>query len=223
MHQPADHLASIRAESSHQCENRWLSWTYGQLKDASLRLARGMLKAGVERGSTLATVIPDGIESELLLWVSAILQLTLAALDVGLLSAGREDQLKEYVTRISPQTAVFPDANSVALFNQALQTLGIGVNLRLILEGTSSGWTPLEEMAAAGPLVDIKVSGLAQDAALEQGGNRIAVILFMSGTLTGRLKGCPLKVRGLLNGTLNACCLEEVPPRCRLVWLCVPR
>lgn len=43
----------------------------------------------------MVTLIANGIECPIMLWASAILQLTLAPLDVKLLDVGREDQLKD--------------------------------------------------------------------------------------------------------------------------------
>ena len=212
MHQSWDHFAKLLPHAERNARRQWLSWTYAELKHASLSLAAGMQDHGVKRGSVVATFINNGIENELLLWVSAILQLTLAPLDPGLLSPGRDDQLKDYITRLHPQTVVVSDASAANAMDDVLARYDIRTETKVTLEKSANpGWTPLESLAVAFPESDEEPSCLAQKATLEDSGKRVALVLFTSGTSTGRPKGCPLTVRGMLNGAVNDMAFADLP------------
>ena len=229
MHQPADHFAMLTPNAKDHNQGPWLSWTYGELKHASVRLAAGMQKAGVERGSTIATLIPNGIECYLVLWVSAILQLTLAPLDPGLVDSGREDQLKDYMAGISPQTVLVVGFPAAEALDKTMKECGIAFKVSLMLEQAAvPPWTSLSDVAATTIADELDDAGLAQDTALYDSGARVAAILFTSGTSSGRPKGCPLRVRNLLNCLVNDCAFVEFPSSInmqnvnfRVIWLCV--
>lgn len=56
-------------------------------------------------------------------------------------------------------------------------------------------------------------NALAQDPALDQDGDRVAIILFTSGTSSGTPQGCPRTVRNLLASTVGACGVPDLTNR----------
>jgi 4-coumarate--CoA ligase len=198
MHQSADHLAGLFPNSRVQRETRWLSWTYSELRHVAIRLASGLVAGGVKRGSTVATLVPNGIEHVLLFWVAAMLQLTLAPLDPGLVTSGRQEQLRDYLQRLSPDAVVVQDNAGTEAVDMAANACAIDLSTRVSLDGVGqNGWRSLEQLAVASSTPDDSVT--EQDAALEQDRERTAAILFTSGTSSGRPKGCPLSTKNLLN------------------------
>lgn len=206
MHQPPDHLAHFRAPSFQPSKQTCLQWTFADLHHATFLLAAGLRAQGVRRGASLVTLLENRVECVLLLWVSAVLQLTLAPLDPRLLDAGREEQLREYMRRLRPDVVVVQHPEGAECVDGALQANGIQSAVKVALEASDKqDW---KDFARLGPRegaeLDCDDPALAQDSALDQDGDRIAIILFTSGTSSGNPKGCPRTVRNLLASTVGA-------------------
>ncbi len=214
MHQTVDHLARLMPDKNAVRLGSWLEWTYAEFRHAAIKVAAAMLAAGVKRGSTLVTLIPNGIESELVLWVVAVLQLTLAPLDVGLSAAGRREQLCDYLSRLSPHIVMVSDADGAASLDEALTECGLKTTLRLSsLETGKDGWRSLEGLASSASSKEGVNAVTQQDNALEDGGKRTAGILFTSGTSTRRPKGCMMSATNVLNTAINEGAIKDLPER----------
>ncbi|KAF7186137.1 Acyl-CoA ligase sidI [Pseudocercospora fuligena] len=207
MFQPAEHLEFLKVSSKN--EDTWLRWTYADLMNATIRMAAGFEERGVQRGSFLLTFMPNGIERELLSWVAVALQLTIVPLDEGLLREGREDELKHYVTSVSPDIVVVGDENRAKGWERLFDA---GTGLRLCLQPvTRSYWQVFAEVASTKPQDEVYALISKQDEELEQNKQRVQAILFTSGTSIGRPKGCPLTVRGFLHTAASHGCWRGSP------------
>lgn len=214
MHQSAAHLSSLRSPSSPPMPagGRCLQWTFSDLRHASLLLARGFHTRGVHRGSTMVTLVANGIECVLLLWVSAILQLTFAPLDVKLLDPGREEQLRDYMRRLKPAVVVVPEAEGGRAVDAALLAVDARAGLKVSLaESNVSYWRELVGISSSESESDEAI--LSHDEVLDQNGDRVAILLFTSGTSTGRPKGCPRTVRNLLSANVGEFAFLNIPQK----------
>ena len=226
MHQPVGHLAELLSNDRGGKDGPLLSWTYAELEQATLRLAAGLLEIGVERGSTIALFLPSGIEGELMLWVSTVLQVTFVPLDPGLLHSGREEQLDGYLLRLLPQTVLVVGPEGADSLDRACKRCDVAATTLLTVEEIQKAeWLSLTNAAghasSSSGAVDRSI-----DAPSEDNGNRVAAILFTSGTSSGRPKGCPLTARNLLNTITNDLGLVDFPSSIvmhsaafRTIWL----
>lgn len=208
--QSQGYLSQLKPATSKPSKPRYLSWTLNDVRHASILLAAGFQDRGIKRGSTILTLIPNGLECILLSWVSAILQLTYSPLDLRLLVPGREEQLREYMKRIKPDTVVVPDESATKTLDAALSDVGMKVGVKISIAETSmSGWDHLPKLASPDQDTSLHEAALAQDPQLDRNGDRIALILFTSGTSTGQPKGCLRSVNNMLAGTVgNAGCMD---------------
>ena len=173
-------------------------------KHASLRLAKALELAGMQRGSTIAMLLPNGIECHLILWVSAILQLTLMPLDPGIWNRARREQLEDYIKRLSPETVILGDNTGLEAIDETAETCGATIKARIAFSQTTvPGWTSVMDLVERSLSSGTDSVTTPQDISLEGNGERVAVILFTSGTSSGRPKGCPLSVKNVLNCAIN--------------------
>ena len=217
MHQPADYLSTLRRKASQQsATTTCLQWSFADLHQASLLIAHGFHERGVKRGTTLVTFLSNGIECMIMLWVSAVMQLTLAPLDPRLLDGGREGQLQDYLRRLDPAVVVVPTGEGAEKIELAVQALGMaGPGLKVSIEEIEMAeWVELIKLAPSGK-TDISMieSSLAQEPAIDREGKRIAAIYFTSGTTSGRPKGCPRTVQNLLSGATGMFAMPHVADR----------
>lgn len=216
MHQPANHLSHLRPSSSNMSSGvKCLQWTFADLRHAAISVARVFHKKGAERGSTIVTLIPNGVECVLLFWVAVALQLTLAPLDPRLLDVGREQQLRDYMERLQPAIVVVPGGDGAGAVDQALESANVEHGPRVSLAMLESNrWHWLADLVPSGvDDAEIDDALLTQDAALEANGSRVGIILFTSGTSSGQPKGCPRSVRNLLAGAVAEFAMPDVPHR----------
>ncbi|KAK5171908.1 uncharacterized protein LTR77_003545 [Saxophila tyrrhenica] len=216
MHQAPNHLAKLIRNPKTRSNDPWLCWTHADVKRAALSVSAGMTAAGVQRGPTVATFISNGVESELMLWIAAVLQITLVPLDFGLVMKGRREQLDDYLKRLNPDVVVVGDeAGAEALdeaLDEALGECGLDTILRVVCSETErDGWRSFESLGVAELTDEQEASVTKQDAGIEKHGDRPAVILFTSGTSTGRPKGCPLSATNVLNASVNLAAVRDLP------------
>ncbi|KAI5362167.1 Putative AMP-dependent synthetase/ligase, ANL domain, AMP-binding enzyme domain superfamily [Septoria linicola] len=195
-YQPADHLSWL-VPPDNAARARHLNWTYSQLKDATVRIAARFLEQGVQRGSTLVTFLPNGIERELLTWVSVALQLTLMPLDPALFEPGRKAELEHYITSVTPHVVVVRNAEAASEWDKCSAN---SEALKLSLEPISRPeWIGLEALSANQyDQATAEALVAQQDLAIENDNERIAAILYTSGTSSGKPKGCAIASRQFL-------------------------
>ncbi|KAK5701096.1 hypothetical protein LTR17_022893 [Elasticomyces elasticus] len=202
-HQASTHLAELtrpkngiaQPDRGHGLD--YLSWTYTQLHGAALGVVAGMIANDVKPGSTIVTLIPNGVESLLLLWVSTIMRLTLAPLDVGALTEARHEELLALLQTLKPHVVVVQSLDDAKKIESLLRDSGILLpQVRFQLDSGLSmqyGWKTLTSLVQDGYGHDIDQQTLL-DRARSHEPDRIALIMFTSGTSSGKPKGCPRHV-----------------------------
>lgn len=212
-HQAADHLVKLLPPDSRDRQQSCLVWSYREIRHASLVLAKAMTDLGVKRGSTMMVPIPNGVETHLIRLVSWILQITIVVLDADLVEPPRHDELAFFTQTMSPALILVPsDKDTSAVTNAAGES---GHKYDFIFrtqpseELPSHSWAQIDaEKYSSESLEEL---ARQEDEALEKDGNRVAVVLFTSGTTTGRPKGCPLSVRNIVSTCLNEMWVSDVP------------
>ena len=188
-HQAADHASFLVGKTSINRES-CLSWSLEDMYHGASRIAAALEARGVERGSILMTLLPNSGEWCLMYWVSAMLQLTLVPLDSALLTPGREDQLLYFLDMLKPSSVIVAGNEQSAAFDKTSAKVTGSITTKLISQNTSpqdSSWTNLHAL-----VTNVQPqSQIYQDESIDQHGTRNALILFTSGTSTGRPKGCP--------------------------------
>lgn len=184
-------------------EHGCLSLTYQKLHRGALDLVKGLLHHGARSGTTLLYVVPNGGEYALLMWAGAILQLTLSAVDPGVLEADREDELRSYLELLKPSVVVVPNACHAVAVNTAAARSKLKLDLGVFLQNDShsdkqgamtQGWVSFRQVLDQSMLVASFNEHRLLDEARRDNPARIHSIMFTSGTSAGRPKGCPLSV-----------------------------
>ncbi|KAK5719564.1 hypothetical protein LTR17_015350 [Elasticomyces elasticus] len=206
-HQASTHLAELvkvqdaAGQPGPDHGSDCLSWTFTQLHVAAMGVVKGMVASGVKPGSTIVTLIPNGVESLLLLWVSTIMRFTLAPLDVGALTEARHEELLALLQTLKPDVVVVQSLDDAKKMELLLRESGIPLpQLRFQLDsgvstqnGWQSKWRTLTSLVEEGFEYDIDQQSLL-DRARSYEPDRIALIMFTSGTSSGKPKGCPRHV-----------------------------
>ena len=205
VHQSTDHLAPLTRDQERGQANGTINgsagclvWSYAQLQSASLKLAKALHARGVKTGDTVATLIPNGIEYLLLLWSAAILKYTLASLDAGAVGRTRSVELQSYLRRLKPVVIVISNTEGSKTIDDALggQAQAPLLKLRLDtqpMQSTSNGWTTLLDFATDRSAETVATEPLLQNAR-SNNPDYNSLILFTSGTSSGKPKGCPRHV-----------------------------
>lgn len=201
-HQPHDHLQALRpADGKKDLPiDNCLIWTYDDLHNASLKLIAGLAKHGVKAGATIATFIPNGIEPSLFNWTSMIGKYTYAPLDPGASNPVRSVEARTVLEMIEPDVVVVQDATAAAGLDLLLASLTGKPTLKIVLDASvtpPSGWANLLDIGS--DTINEEAKQDIEREALVDDLERIAVILFTSGTTTGKPKGCPLTVKNRIH------------------------
>lgn len=171
--------------------------TYSQLHRAALTLASGLLANDIQPGSTVLTLIPNGGEYAILLYLCTLMRLTFASLDPTALDASRVEELRDLMQGINPGVVVVPDESGARAIDSLTESGGLPRPFGISLAGDHvNGWKTLLSL-----MTDARSSPMDEFALLEQAReddpNRIHSILFTSGTSAGRPKGCPQRVASM--------------------------
>lgn len=207
MHQPADHLAEwlgpdrelqFLIKSSDATKN-CLVLTYAQLHAGALRLAAGLTAQGILPGSRVLCVISNGVEYALILWTCAVLRLTLAALDLSILS--NKEVLVTHLESLQPDVIFVDDIQGATYIEAALTQIpstppsSLGVLLNHQEGHTLQRWVTFRHLLEVSPsTTDNFDAAVILNDARNDDPERIYSILFTSGTSAWRPKGCPLRV-----------------------------
>lgn len=181
-----------------------LRWNYAQLRRAAASVSNSdAFSKDLVPGSTIVTILPSCVEWALFQWVSALRCLTFVPLDTSLLLPERKSQLISYLERLRPALLVVENedaANAVSHASAAgkfvaLRGLCLSAMNNSIHHSKNESWLTMAEI--------IRGAGSPLPKPVPDRLDRIALILFTSGTSTGRPKGCPATVKNLLASTAN--------------------
>ena len=188
-HQSSNLLSSLKLPAID--DQRYLRWTYAQLKEASDRLASSFARRGLRRGTALVVLLHKSAQWALCLWAAARLGCPFVPINPTI--ATRAHELQHMLGSLEVGALVVHD-NSIAeqlSVNASLQVQGIG--LRLVASGCGeTDWEALDSFLHTPDAPETKVE--------DQGMDDTALVLFTSGT-TSLPKGCPHS-----NRTIAAMC-----------------
>lgn len=196
MHQPTNHLDGFLRLAGQEDAGRdfdCLSLTYEQLHQTALRLASGLLANGVEPGSKVLLMVPNGGEYAVLLWTCIIARLPFTSLDPTDVTGSGSDGFKATVAALQPSVVVF-DSESInpTILKTTLDAQNLTAKPLLISVNQTDECKSLLSLARDGNSAD---NAELVEAARTQDPDRLHSIIFTSGT-SGRPKGCPLRVGG---------------------------
>ncbi|KAJ6104358.1 fatty-acid-CoA ligase [Penicillium sp. IBT 18751x] len=174
-----------------------LSWSFAQLRRGATRIASVIDNEGVQPGSLMILFLPSCAEWSLMTWVSALRCLTVVTLDPAITQPGQEQLLEEYVEKLKPSVVVVvTQASAVAVdkVRNKVRSYGsfIGITVN-DLEKPLQSWTSLPGISVRDFTNELEARPAAVDSL-----NRVATIIFTSGTSSGKPKGSVRTVRDLL-------------------------
>ena len=205
-HQAGDHLQTLTGKDHSQQGH--LTWTYRDLHQASFRLASAFLNSRLQpECSTIICFIPNGIEWALLLWTSMLLKMPISPLDMGGLWPQRSSELESYLTSIKADAIIVPDVEGATAVDAMLKKLNLEPYSKIVLAGTHQGWSTLLDfgMNAKQIMSDTQMVTEARKDDLD----RVSIVLFTSGTSSGKPKGCPRSVSNVMHFMERVTWIEE--------------
>jgi len=207
-HQAPDHLQDLAGAHPNGTNEHLpcLTWTYTDMQRAALKVIVGLRVRSITPGSTVVTLIPNGIEWAVLFWASMLEKFTLSSLDLGALTEPRAAELRSLLCTLQPDVIVVPDADGAVAVQRALEGQSKQPSVKITLDQDSvrapAEWTSLIDMARS-PEPEGSGSVLTrasiEEAARTDDYDRTQLILFTSGTSTGKPKGCPRTVGMMLH------------------------
>jgi len=207
MHQSSNHLSEFIPvdddfeQQMNGVPHTYMTLTYTQLHRAAILLAAGMTANGVNPGSTILTLIPNGSEYSVVLWTCPILRLTISSLDPSILDNTDLAELRRLMKILQPRIVVVPNAAGARAVNKTVEDLGLAQPLGIVLGEDSEyhmsyGWKSLLALA-----VDALSCSLDEEALINNARNddpqRTHSIFFTSGTSAGEPKGCPQRTSSI--------------------------
>lgn len=193
VHQSPNHLKRLVGPGSATNSGPYLSWTYDQMKSGAFRLRSAFTAAGIQPGSVLMSFIPNCAEWTLLFWTAALMELNFVPLDARILELARVEEFTYLLQSLKPSAIVVESAAQAEIIDEADKRLRLELNLKVCLAQSipsrPSWWT-------FGGLADLGTEALSDVAPVigSKTMDRVALIIFTSGTSTGRPKGCPWTV-----------------------------
>jgi len=115
----------------------------------------GLLVQGIQPGSEVVVFVPNGIESVLFIWVSAIMRLTSAHIDPGALTTGRIEKPPNFIRTLKPHALISYSIESTQAIEVAYQNTEIvppGVEICLDAAAYSDNWESLPALASRGTI-----------------------------------------------------------------------
>ncbi|KAM0328734.1 hypothetical protein ACHAQA_005147 [Verticillium albo-atrum] len=188
-----------------------LSWSFAQLRRGAARIASVIEESGVKPGSTMVVFLPSKAEWTLMMWVSALKCYTLVTLDPAIVEPGQEQLLDAYMAKVRPSLVIASSQSAAAAVDKSRSRLDgsdslfVGITVEN-LKTPQENWTSLPEIAARKFPEGIEIAPPAADNL-----DRVAMIIFTSGTSSGKPKGAVRTVRDLLRPLTGS----ELPPPLR--------
>ena len=212
MHQKPEHLEDLvglsrtrPAASLSPATAKHLVWTYSQLRTAVLKVAVLLGSRDIAKGSVLVTFIPNCVECALFMHLAALLELVYVPLDIQTLNPARKEELRFLLVTLKPDVIAVQDQAGI----EAIETLRrdvafdlkLGICLTTSIQNSGTPWNSLtslsrEDLSKAREMPDSFLKSVPD---LDQ----VLLIMFTSGTSTGRPKGCPRTARNWMHSLAN--------------------
>lgn len=228
-HQSISHLSefkkhplSLSEANSTKSSPPCLNWTFRQLHNAAVQLVFSLKLQGVNEGSMVIALIPNGVEWAILFWASFVGKFTLCCIDPGALLPARAQELQGHLQRLRPDAIFVADQAGSDAIDAALQSHVPRCKVTLQQsdrrsESCSTQWLRLTDLAQ--PTLHQAEIDEIEKQALKEDLHRLGSIHFTSGTSVGKPKGCPHTIRELLHCSTHGCGNHPPGPPRRLQQL----
>jgi acyl-CoA synthetase (AMP-forming)/AMP-acid ligase II len=193
LHQPPNLYGIQSPDYAAQGVEKHLQWSYSQLSSVAERMAAGLQAQGLSFGSSIVTVLRNGVEFPMAFWAAHKLSCPFVPLSSRILT--NAVQTRHMLTVADVAAIVVEDFESAAAFDQ-MWLAGARKVIKIVAgDASPEGWTSISELLEIGGRARTTQNGEngtlhAHEAEQSVESTKTVTILFTSGT-TSLSKGCP--------------------------------
>lgn len=185
-----------------------LQWSFAELRRAAVRCAAFFELHGVKPGTTVLAIIPSSAEWVVMLWVCAFRCYTIVTVDPAVLLPENKKQLQEHLDQLAPTVTVVSTRKDAVAVTECIGErspfLGLTIeDIDAVSDSASSSWASMADMA------NYNYSDSISQEPSEDHPDRLAFVIYSSGTSNNKPKGCLRTVREVVHGFDAA---DAVPP-----------
>jgi acyl-CoA synthetase (AMP-forming)/AMP-acid ligase II len=193
LHQPPNLYGIHSLDHAAQGVEKHLQWSYSQLSSVSEHLAAGLQAQGLSSGSSIITILRNGVEFPMAFWAAHKLSCPFVPLSSRTLT--NVVQTRHMLTVANLTAIIVEDFESAAAFDQMWHAGARRVIKIVAGDASPEGWTSISELLAIGRRARVNLNGEngklhTREAEHGVESSNTVSILFTSGT-TSLPKGCP--------------------------------
>lgn len=191
-----------------------LTWSFADLERAAVRLASALETIDIKPGSTILIILPPCVEWALMLWVCAFKCHTFVTVDMMVLQDGNDDLLREHMRQLSPSVVMVANASEAARIEacaDARQTSFIGITTDDSEKVYNARWSSLSQLS------NFEIPESMDLQPVKDTPDRVAMVIYTSGTTNRKPKGCLRTVEELLTPFTITGSIPPVKPPMALV------
>lgn len=191
LHQPPNLYGVNSADYTSGSLDKHLQWSYSQLSSTAANLAAGLRAQGLNPGSSIVTILKNGVEFPMAFWAAHSLGCPFVPLNPRTLANAVETQHMLTVANVSAVIVESPE--SAAKVDSVYNSNGRKLVKIVAGEVPVDGWTTIADLLEIGRSADTKVQNVVRPDSAYGNESVIAgtvTILYTSGT-TSLPKGCP--------------------------------
>lgn len=171
-----------------------LTWSFAELERAAVRMASVLTANGIQPGATILLIVPSSAEWALMLWVCAFRCYTAVTADKYILEPGNVQALREHVDQLSPAAVVVSTTSEAAIVDRftAQKKPFMGLTIEKSEKSALKNWKSFPEIA------ELQLSESLDTKPTPDSLDRVAMIIYTSGTSNHKPKACLRRVSELL-------------------------
>lgn len=183
------------------------------MERAAVRVASFLTASGIQPGATILLIVPSSAEWALMQWVCAFRCYTIVTADKMILKPENEQKLQEHIDQLSPAAVVVSTTSEAAVVDRltAHRKPFLGLTIEKPEKAALKRWASFPEIAESQFAEDLDAKPTPDSI------DRVAMIIYTSGTSNHKPKACLRRVGELLGPFTIGCGIPPLSPPVTLV------